>query len=225
MKTLILVVILFLAMATSALAFPTYTSNTQSYFTGNYGNSSYPCNVSDETGNQLFDGDYGGYDWFCRHTVESDADYLARYEQQNGFGYGWVAWYTTPYILFDMGGMFTFNQIGIHGYQLGNVAMPTDIFIQFTNDGVSFGYQNQPTTFSTSNTYDNAFWATANFDTFQARFVRISMGSLGTSFWLDEISINGMDGAEFAAVPEPSSLLALVGGLSTLGFLKRRKGI
>jgi len=225
MKTLVFVVLL-VAMATSVFAFPTYTSNTHSYFAGNYGNSSYPCNVSDEIGNQLFDGDYGGYDWFYRHTVQSDADYLARYEQQNGFGYGWVAWYSdisNPTIIFDMGTPYEFQQVGVHGYQRlsGAFIVPQWISIAFSDDGVDFsGNIGESVVGYVPN--DSVIWKTIIFQPTISRFIRIDFPTVHT-YWLDEISINGMDGAQFP-VPEPSGILALCGGVIwILSFRRRRK--
>ena len=145
MKRLVFVIVVLLfAMATSAFALPTYTSNTHLYSGGTYGATSIPIWFDDETGNQLFDGDYGGYDWFAHPGgVLSVEDYWARYEQENGYGYGWVAWYTdvsVAYITFDMNTPFTFNQVGVHGYHNNGSGayVPSQYYIAFSDDGTNY---------------------------------------------------------------------------------------
>lgn len=226
-RLMFLVVILLLAMATSVFAFPTYTSTSVANFHGNYGNSSHPCIISDETGNQLFDGDYGMFDWLKKATVQSDADYDARYEQQKGYGLPWISWQSgyREIATFDMNNPFTFNQIGFHCYfRLPDIFLPEQIALEFSNDGLNFGNSISGTFSGHGPTNDETYWVNFGFAPVEARFCRIYAFIMPPGdLFIDEMSINGMDGAQFP-VPEPSSLLALVSGIAPLVLLRRIKG-
>lgn len=214
MKTLVLVILLLLATASMVFAFPTYTSNAYPIGAGTYGATDIPIVFADETGNQLFDGDYGRTGWLA-YGPRTEEEYLAQYADQNGYAIPYVAWYhATAVITFDMKNPYWFSQLGIHGY--GSYT-PTAVTVQFSNDNVVF--------FNPFNLYfsgevipSTLIWETGSFSEIESRYIQIAI-DVSDRIWIDEMSINGMDGANF--VPEPSSLMALVGGLSTLGFLKR----
>lgn len=225
MRGILVFAVLLSLLALPAFAFPTYTSNTHTYNAGTYGQTNIPTWISDETGSQLFDGDYGGYDWFENPGgVQSVEDYYARYDAQNGYGYGWVAWYAdviSPTITFDMGSSFTFQQVGVHGYQRlsGGIRVPTWISISFSNDGSSF-IGNFGLDVSGPVPEDSVIWKSATFMPTTARFIRMEFPT-GDSYWIDEVSINSMDGAAF--VPEPASIVILTAFIAPILLKRRRK--
>ena len=215
-----IILIITLLAVVPAFALPTYISSSVPNNHGTYGNTNIPTIINDETGKQIFDGDYGMFDWMYRAGVQSVDDYYARYEQQKGYGYPWVSW-TPGYnwlATFDMGETYQFNSIGIHCYnRTSDTFPPSSITLNFSNDGSS--YFNQLTTsFDNSQiSFDSVCWRESFFQPVQARYV--SINASGNLFlFVDEMSINGMDGAQFAAsVPEPAGVLAVGTGL--LGFL------
>jgi len=225
MRLLILLTLVFM-LVIPVLAYPTYISNTVKYPAGTYGATDIPIWFDDETGTQMFDGEYGGYDWMCNPGgVLSNVDYLARYEQQNGYAYGWVAWYfsNVPVITFDMGSLFNYKQIGCHGYNLPyyGPTVPDCIIVDFSNDRVSF-FGAVTKTFTEPVADDTVAWRTIDFQPVQARYARITFESPHSRYWFDEMAINGMDGGNFV-IPEPTSLFALGSGLFSLGFVLRRR--
>lgn len=223
MKTLVFVVLL-LAMVTSAFAFPTYTV-TPGEADGTYGPTGIPVVYYDETGSQLFDGQYGKLEWMNLQPIQSVDDYNNRYEQQNGYALPWVGWRTsTPIIVFDLEQSFSFSQIGVHACNetaLGT-HLPAYVMLSFSDNGIDYTeelYKDFAHGYPWQN--HNSYWLNFDVNPTQARFVRIQ---LERNLWvlIDEISINGMDGGQFP-VPEPSSLLALcVGAAGLLAFRRRQ---
>jgi len=232
MKTLVLVAFL-LAIAISASALPTYISNTDQYLAGTYVGT-IPIWFDDETGNQLFDGDYGCTDWLDLEP-QTEQQYWDDYATHNGYANPYVAWYsdnkTEALITFDMNRPFMFSQIGVHGFQrtVSGAIMPSTISISFSNDNVIFSAPLNLV--CAGDVVEGALiWKTISFTETESRFVRISMEihdirqGVPNRYWIDEISINGMDGAQFAAsVPEPSSLIVLGTLLVPLLAFRRRR--
>ena len=230
MKTLVLVAFL-LAIAVSAFALPTYQGPLGSGG-GYYNETNIPISYGDETGNQFFDGDYGKAEWFNREAVHGYDDYYARYEQQHGYAYPWVGWIPGPVqIVFDMGGQYTFNQVGVHScFEFSSgTAPPSFLSVEFSNDGVSyFGLAEHDYEISWYWPDHEVYWLTVDTQPTIARYAKIHIQNVfnsGFYRWcmVDEVSINGMDGAQFAAsVPEPSSLVVLGTLLIPLLFRRRR---
>lgn len=232
MRTLGFVVIL-IAMTSFAFAFPTYHGPSGGGG-GYYNGTTIPLSYGDETGKQFFDGDYGKTEWFSRESVSGYDDYYARYEQQHGYAYPWVGWIPGPAeIIFDMGTPFTFNQVGVHSCweHPSGIAPPTFLSVEFSNDGTNFfGLTERDYAESWYWPYFETFWLTVNTQPTTARYAKVRIhNAFNSGFYrwcmVDEMSINGMDGAQFASsVPEPSSLLTLASFVAPLVLLRRRKG-
>lgn len=223
MKTLILVVLFVTILVVPVFAYPVYTAPIGG--TGRtYGGTGIPAVYYDETGQQLFDGDYGMFDWIIREQPSTPEQYWGHYDDQKGYGYSWVGWgFSQPTITFDMGQQFSFTQIGIHAYDGRDIHCPSSVVVSFSNDGIN-PIASASALFDDSLFLndDNVFWLNQNFSEVRARYAKITLTGYQWMF-IDEISINGMDGAQFAAsVPEPSTLIAL-GALLTPLFFRRRR--
>lgn len=180
---------------------PTYTSTNVPIFHGNYGNSSYPCIISDETGNDLFDGDYGMYDWARKATVQSDADYLARYDEQKGYGLPWVSWQSgsQEILTIDMKEPYDFDQIGLHCYyRTPDIFLPSQIDLKFSNDGVNFGNRISKSFSSAGPTDDLTYWINFGFPSITARYCKVYVNITAPGdLFIDEFAVNGFDGSNF----------------------------
>lgn len=209
-------------LANTVFAKPTYTATPASpTFGSTYGSTSIPIVLTDETGEQLFDGKYGKYDWCERAGVSSVEDYWARYDNQNGYGYSWVGWRdATPSVTFDLGSSIMISQVGVHSYfNLPNNVVPHRIDVSFSLDSVHFGAL-QTRSFILPLVEDEAYWSNVDLISINARYIKLDIYRENAWLYVDELSINGMDGISF--VPEPSSFLALGGGLIGLFKLKKR---
>lgn len=182
---------------------PTYTTNNTALNHGNYGNSSIPCIISDETGHDLFDGNYGKTDWFKRATVLSDADYYNRYEDQNGYGIPWVSWqsYTTPAVItIDLKEVQQIKEIGVHCYyRTPDILLPNMAEIEISNDGVEFHLSG--TSGGSGSVFikdDGTGWIGFGAGAAFARYIRLTIHTDAPgNLFIDEISINGRDGDNY----------------------------
>lgn len=224
MKLVVLAVVLLVLLALPVVAFPTYTAR-DGETDGTYGNTSIPVVYYDETGIQLFDGNYGKSEWMYSRPVNSD--YYQRYDEQNGYALPWVGWQypPDPLVTFDMGDLYTFSQIGIHGYRLpqSGIHLPDELVVEFGDDGSNYDRSVSQKFITSDWNSDHVYWLSFSFEPVTARYAKIHVVRY-TWPWtlLDEVSINGKDGLG-NPVPEPSGLLALCGGVAGLLAFRRRR--
>lgn len=220
MKILALVVFLVALLIIPAVAYPTYTA-TPGGTGGTYGSTGIPCVYYDETGIQLFDGDYGKWDWIIRQQPLTDEQYLAHYEDQKGYAYPWVCWTYTASIIIDAGSIQQFNQVGLHMYQGREIGVPSYMTVSFSNNGTDFSGTTEYNLLDKYSSYnDEVFWVSLDCPNTEARYARIYLPG-GPWQFVDEISINGLDGAG-NPVPEPSSFVILGTLLTPLLFRRRQ---
>lgn len=146
----------------------------------------------------------------------------------NGVYNDWQPLVWPSYPTFDMGSQSPIWSVGVHFNTLGGLVH--SIYVQFSNDGTTWPGYIVDKDYSIVRVMDNSgiiagevYWAIAYFEPVLARYCRFFADSTGTYIQTDEFMINGLDGAD-NPVLEPSSLLALGGGLVGLAGIKRRKG-
>jgi len=191
-----------LVVPTASSEKPTYTSNNVQLDHGTYGNTNIRTLISDESGNDLYDGNYGKYDWMKSNTVKSVEDYWARYDDQKGYGIPWVSWqsyYSPAVITIDMKTATTVSQIGLHCYyRTPDIFLPNALEISVSNDATNF-QPIQTTGFSYPGLVDDSVrWVNIDFGPKTARYFKLTINTLWPGdLFMDEISINGLDGGKY----------------------------
>jgi len=190
---------------------------------GTYGGTGIPTVYYDETGNQLYDGDYGMWDWIIREQPSTTELYWANFVEQKGYAYPWVGWRDSATITIDSGTSCIFEQIGLHMYRGREIGAFDNITLTFSDDGLTY---NRSASYGLAGKYDqyndDVFWVSLPVQSVNARYARLDMSG-GVWKFVDEMSVNNLDGAS-NPIPEPTTAVVFGAGLVGLLLLRRRRG-
>jgi hypothetical protein len=135
----------------------------------------------------------------------------------------YILWYgTSPTLTFDLGGHYSVDSVTVSfiDYPVAAVLLPTDAWVSFSDDGLSFGTAQMRSFSALERSLGNDQTATYEVlgSTEAGRYVQLTLWSAGAWTAVSEVRFDGSP----SAVPEPTSALLMLGGLAGLASWRRR---